>query len=398
MPSRRQVEFVAACLRKAPEERATARELLQHPLIAQAGESDFCLEVFLHHVYQPRAASAVTPLATPAMVPPGAPQEDELQRTPDAEEVEEEVVVEEGEGEDDYEDEDGEHDERVRASPAVAFTAPPQAGGVRALAGRDSHQSGRGVGRRAGKLGGDDGDLPAADGMAEMEMQRFLEMNDLMKANDELRAANNQLSTRSQAMEAEVAALRQELEATRHESVRLSVECERSHDLIGELQRRLAGDRRATVYTSATDGGGRRPPPLTGLQTVGLSHIGPGHGVGAAGSPPLPPPPHTPASLADDEALLLPLDPRRLEQMHPADLERLQSVAESHVRDVRTAIRRRSRSRRKPAVPPATSTGHSSARASGRPFAGSRPPSAALGAAAPPSYQRPYSSATGRAR
>ena len=122
--------------------------------------------------------------------------------------------------------------------------------------------------------------------------------------------------------------------------------------------------------------------------------------------------------------MLLVLEARQLDRMHPSDLERLQAVAEANVRQVRAALKRRQKllSRRKPLVgkvapaPLTSASGHAPAQ-DGRAHGGggggggsglvggrvrlssrqdSRPPSAAIPLASAcghggPSSERPVS-------
>lgn len=151
--------------------------------------------------------------------------------------------------------------------------------------------------------------------------------------------------SRNLALESEVSSLRHEMQAAQHERQTLLTQLERSQELIGQLQHRLAANRVAASAPSAGVGSGR-PPPLPQLQACGV-----------AGAPGTPTPSTTAAQLlvplsaataaaastpTNADAVLLVLEPRRLDRLHPADLERLQSVAEGNVREVRAAIRRRS--------------------------------------------------------
>ena len=94
------------------------------------------------------------------------------------------------------------------------------------------------------------------------------------------------------------------------------------------------------------------------------------------------------------ESLLVALEPRRLDRMHPTDLDRLQAVAETNVREVRAAIRRRQKflTKRRPLLaPPQAATGSKLHPAAG---AGSKhvaPPAPAL-------VQYPNAVMGGRAR
>jgi hypothetical protein len=301
-----------------------------------------------------------------------------------------------------------------------------------------------------------------AGGELEAEMARVLEIDALL--------------SRTASLESEGCSLRHELQATQHERQLLRQQCERSQQLITQLQSRLeaaslgyhssaatshatshatslatsaaasaanlansaAASRRGSGAALSSDLGGLSGVPVavhppTGRFAAGALGLAAGAaGVAApaaallGGAPSLGSPTDGGA-----DGVLLALEPRQLDRLHPADLERLQvssphaappcaarrtphaaprciprtphaaccaaysaacadvdarlawqAVAEANVREVRAAIRRRQKllTRRKPGLPTVpAATGRSS-----------RPPSAVL-PSAPTRVERPVS-------
>ena len=74
----------------------------------------------------------------------------------------------------------------------------------------------------------------------------------------------------------------------------------------------------------------------------------------------------------EDDAPLLALEARLLDRMHPADVERLLTISERNVLEVKAAIRRRSKLlvRRKPGVPGVGGVVGGRAKLSSRPASG----------------------------
>ena len=459
------VDFVDSCLQKAPDERPSARLLLtDHPFITDAVRSGFSLKDYLHASVGGGGSGSGSAREEQ---PPSAPSAAEA-----AEEVEEEVSEDGGGGEEEDEEENqrdeieaileppphatGSASSRMqtpRGKAAPATPATPMSAPVRGEKGGGSKGSKRGVRNGVGGLwavAADGGEVKkenigdGGDGLA-LEMQRLLEVNTLV-------SRNASLEERNATLQSETSNLRQELQAIQHERQQLHQQCERSQELIGQLQQRLSAATAAAAAANNVGGtsrgggsarGGSGPSPLPQLQAAGggagggtpssamrggvggvrgSGPVGPQHrrtpsedytqaeGLLVGGGP-VPPftGPHASAAAAaaNDDSVLLMLEPRRLDRMHPADLERLQAVAEGNVREVRNAIsRRRSKlqTTRRPSRDTVATTAASAVRTSrdgllrpgqpnlltgGKRIGGSRPQSGAPPSLVPPLAERP---------
>ena len=152
------------------------------------------------------------------------------------------------------------------------------------------------------------------------------------------------LVMRNAHLEEEIASLRTELQAALHERRSLAQQNLKSQELIGQLEARLAAVRPSTHAAS-----GSHAPPLPQLhgtprsiqsaaptfnrrEMPAASHSGLGGRSSTLGGM---------GTVGEEEPLVLALDSRRLDRLHPADLDRLQSVAEANVAALRAARRRR---------------------------------------------------------
>ena len=239
------------------------------------------------------------------------------------------------------------------------------------VGGGGSGGSGSGLG---GGLGGGGGAAAAAGGLS------LEESGDVESARLE---ALDQLARHNATLESELLSARAELQAAQHDSQQLRMQCERSQALIGQMQARLDGASRPS--TAGATAGERTPPsprpsqlpPPTPQPPQQRAAAPPPRAAAAAEAAPAAPPPSL-AAAEDESSLLVALDARRLDRLHPADLERLKALVEANMAEVKAAMRRRAKVPPQRKLDPSRLVSQLGGVVGGRARLASRPPSAAV--------------------